>query len=86
VEKRPEIVPLARPIDWQIARKRSLIKALAEGAHLHYGKSAQALLYLVRFKARMAWLGLEVWRCRQEFGFDRLETGFWERGWFFHHR
>jgi IS5 family transposase len=32
VEKRPEIVALARPIDWQIARKRSLIKALAEGA------------------------------------------------------
>ena len=32
VEKRPEIVALARPIDWQIAGKRSLIKALAEGA------------------------------------------------------
>lgn len=33
VEKRPEIVALARPIDWLIARKRGLIKALAEGAH-----------------------------------------------------
>lgn len=32
VQKRPEIMALARPIDWQIARKRSLIKALAEGA------------------------------------------------------
>jgi len=32
VEKRPEIVALARPIDWQIACKRGLIKALAEGA------------------------------------------------------
>ena len=32
VEKRPEIVALARPIDWQIAGKRGLIKALAEGA------------------------------------------------------
>jgi transposase, IS5 family len=32
VQKRPEIVALARPVDWQIARKRSLIKALAEGA------------------------------------------------------
>ena len=32
VEKRPEIVALAQPIDWQIACKRGLIKALAEGA------------------------------------------------------
>jgi transposase, IS5 family len=32
VEKRPEISALERQIDWQIARKRSLIKALAEGA------------------------------------------------------
>ena len=32
VEKRPEIVALARTIDWQIARKRGTIKALAEGA------------------------------------------------------
>ena len=32
VEKRPEIVALARKIDWQIACKRGLIKALAEGA------------------------------------------------------
>ena len=32
VERRPEIVALARPIDGQIAGKRSLIKALAEGA------------------------------------------------------
>src|SRR5215207_2525490 len=32
VEKRPEIVALARPIDWQIASKRALVKALVEGA------------------------------------------------------
>ena len=32
VEKRPEIVALERKIDWQIACKRGLIKALAEGA------------------------------------------------------
>ncbi len=32
VEKRPEIVALARPIDWQIARKRGTIKTMAEGA------------------------------------------------------
>ena len=32
VEKRAEIVALGRTIDWQIASKRSLIKALAEGA------------------------------------------------------
>ena len=32
VEKRAEIVALARKIDWQIACKRGLIKAMAEGA------------------------------------------------------
>ncbi len=32
VEKRAEIVALERPIDWQIAGKRSVLKALAEGA------------------------------------------------------
>ncbi|MGH9758948.1 MAG: IS5 family transposase [Candidatus Acidiferrales bacterium] len=32
VEKRSEIVALARKIDWQIARKRGQIKAMAEGA------------------------------------------------------
>jgi len=32
VEKRTEIVALGRTIDWQNACKRSLIKALAEGA------------------------------------------------------
>ena len=32
VEKRAEIVALERPIDWPIAGKRGLIKALAEGA------------------------------------------------------
>jgi transposase, IS5 family len=32
VQKRPEIAALERKIDWQIACKRSLIKALAEGA------------------------------------------------------
>ena len=32
VEKRAEIVALARKIDWQIACKRGLLKALAEGA------------------------------------------------------
>jgi IS5 family transposase len=32
VEKRAEIVALARQIDWQIAGKRSVIRALAQGA------------------------------------------------------
>jgi transposase, IS5 family len=32
VEKRPEILTMERKIDWQIARKRSVLKALAEGA------------------------------------------------------
>jgi transposase, IS5 family len=32
VQKRPEIIALERPINWQIAAKRGLIKAMAEGA------------------------------------------------------
>jgi len=32
VEKRPEIVALKRKLDWQIAAKRGVIQALAEGA------------------------------------------------------
>jgi len=32
VEKRAEIMALARKIDWQIAAKRGVIKAMAEGA------------------------------------------------------
>jgi transposase, IS5 family len=41
VEKRAEIVALARTIDWQIASKRSLIKALAEGAEKEARKAAE---------------------------------------------
>jgi IS5 family transposase len=48
VEKRPEIVALARPIDWQIAAKRSLIKALAEGAHKEALKAAEHAKAAVR--------------------------------------
>jgi transposase, IS5 family len=40
VEKRPEILPLQRRIDWQIATKRGLIKALAEGAQKDALKAA----------------------------------------------
>jgi transposase, IS5 family len=35
VEKRAEIVALGRQIDWQIASKRGVIRALAEGAEKH---------------------------------------------------
>lgn len=48
VEKRPEIVALARPIDWQIARKRGLIKALAEGAHKEAIKTVEHAKAAVR--------------------------------------
>jgi len=48
VEKRPEIVALARPIDWQIARKRSLIKALAEGAQKEAIKAVEHAKAAVR--------------------------------------
>lgn len=41
VEKRAEIVALARPIDWQIACKRGLIKALAEGAQKEASKAVE---------------------------------------------
>ena len=48
VEKRPEIVALARPIDWQIACKRGLIKALAEGAHKEAVKAVEHAKAAVR--------------------------------------
>jgi IS5 family transposase len=48
VEKRPEIVALARPIDWQIACKRGLIKALAEGTHKEAVKAVEHAKAAVR--------------------------------------
>ena len=48
VEKRPEIVALARKIDWQIAGKRGAIKALAEGAEKAALKAAEKLKASVR--------------------------------------
>ena len=48
VEKRPEIVALARPLDWQIACKRGLIKALAEGAHKEAVKAVEHAKAAVR--------------------------------------
>ncbi len=48
VEKRPEIVALERPIDWQIAGKRSVIKALAEGAEKEARKAVEKTKAAVR--------------------------------------
>ena len=48
VERRPEIVALARPIDGQIAGKRSLIKALAEGAEKAARQAAEQAKASVR--------------------------------------
>ena len=48
VEKRPEIVALERKIDWQIARKRGLIKALAEGAEKETLKAVEQAKASVR--------------------------------------
>ncbi|MGH9650410.1 MAG: IS5 family transposase [Terriglobales bacterium] len=48
VEKRPEIVALARKIDWQIACKRGLIKALAEGAQKEAIKAVEHTKAAVR--------------------------------------
>lgn len=48
VEKRSEIVALKRKLDWQIAGKRSVIKALAEGAEREALKAAEKTKASVR--------------------------------------
>jgi IS5 family transposase len=48
VEKRAEIVALERKIDWQIAGKRSLIKALADGAEKEARKAVEKAKAAVR--------------------------------------
>ena len=48
VEKRPEIVALARKVDWQIARKRGTIKAMAEGAEKTAVQAAEKIKASVR--------------------------------------
>jgi transposase, IS5 family len=48
VEKRAEIVALARRLDWQIAAKRGTIKALAEGAEKAAIKAAEKAKAAVR--------------------------------------
>lgn len=48
VEKRAEIVALARKIDWQIARKRGPIKKMAEGAEKEAFKAIEKAKVSVR--------------------------------------
>ena len=48
VEQRPEIVALPRRIDWQIASKRGVIKALAEGAEKETRKAVEKAKASVR--------------------------------------
>ena len=48
VEKRAEIAALERTIDWQIARKRGKIKALAEGAEKEALKAVEKAKASVR--------------------------------------
>ena len=48
VEKRPEIVQLTRKVDWQIARKRGVIKTMVEGAEKTALKAAEKLKAAVR--------------------------------------
>ena len=48
VEKRAEIVALARPLDWQIAAKRGTIKTLAEGAEKEALKAVEKAKASVR--------------------------------------
>jgi IS5 family transposase len=47
-EKRAEIVALERKLDWQIARKRGTIKAMAEGAAKESLKAAEKIKASVR--------------------------------------
>ena len=48
VEKRPEVVALERTSDWQIARKRGTIKAMAEGAEKTAVQAAEKIKASVR--------------------------------------
>jgi len=48
VEKRPEIVALERKIDWQIAGKRGVIKAMVEGAEKEAIKAVEKAKASVR--------------------------------------
>ena len=48
VAKRPEIVALERKLDWQIARKRGTIKAMAEGAEKETLKAVEKAKASVR--------------------------------------
>ena len=48
MEKRAEIVALARKIDWQIARKRGAIKAMVEGAEKTAVQAAEKIKASVR--------------------------------------
>ncbi len=48
MEKRAEIVVLVRPIDWQLAGKRGVIKALAEGAEKEALKAVKKTKACVR--------------------------------------
>ena len=48
VEKRAEITALERKIDWQIACKRGLIKAMAEGVEKETLKAAEKVKASVR--------------------------------------
>jgi IS5 family transposase len=48
VEKRAEIVALKRELDWQIARKRGIIKAMAEGAAKESLKAVEKIKASVR--------------------------------------
>ena len=61
VEKRPEIVALKRPIDWQIAGKRGTpLKAMAEGAAKEAAKAVEKAKASVR-----AYVGTSVPHCEE---------------------
>ena len=48
IEKRPEIVALGRQLDWQIAGRRSVIRALAEGAQKEALKAVEKAKAAIR--------------------------------------
>jgi IS5 family transposase len=74
VEKRAEIVALERPIDWQIAGKRSVLKALAEGAE----KEALKAVEKAKASAR-AFVEHPFHIVKNLFGHRKVGIGDWPR-------
>ncbi len=76
VEKREEITALNRPIDWQIARKRSPIKKMEEGPEKETLKAVEQAGGLK--KSVPSW-SIPFTSSRTCFGTERCATGGWRK-------